>query len=72
MRILYIYDNRTNKIIYAAKTLLELRHKINEANLLTLKEYHLLRTYGYKGLWENRKIEFEKFSIIEREYHDYD
>ena len=70
MRILYIYDNRTNKIIYAAKTLLELRHKINEANLLTLKEYHLLRTYGYKGLWENRKIEFEKFSIIEREYHD--
>ena len=70
MRVLYIYDNRTNKIIYAAKTLLELRHKINEANLLTLKEYHLLRTYGYKGLWENKKIDFEKFSIIEREYNE--
>ena len=52
--------------------MLELRHKINEANLLTLKEYHDLRTHGYKGFWENRKIDFEKFSIIEREYHDYD
>ena len=72
MRVLYIYDNRTNKIIYAASTMLELRHKINEADLLTKKEYHGLRTYGYQGLWENRKIEFENFSIIEREYHDYD
>ena len=50
--------------------MLELRHKINEADLLTKKEYHGLRTYGYQGLWENRKIEFENFSIIEREYHD--
>ena len=50
--------------------MLELRHKINEANLLTLKEYHLLRTHGYKGFWENKKIDFEKFSIIEREYNE--
>ena len=67
MKVLYLYD-KAGKIIYAANTLLELRHKINEANLLTVKEYHLLRTYGYKGLWENNKIEFEKCSIFIREY----
>lgn len=72
IQVLYIYDNRTNKIIYAAKTLLELRHKINEAGLLTAKEYHGLRTHGYKGFWENDKVDFEKFSIIKREYYDYD
>lgn len=72
IQVLYIYDNRTNRLIYAAKTLLELRHKINEAELLTAKEYHELRTHGYRGLWKNNKIDFEKFSIIKREYYDYD
>lgn len=69
-RLIYLYDNRTNKIIYAALTLLEIRGKINELNLLTKKEYYELRERGYywKGEKGSRRVKFENCELIEREY----